>query len=105
MSRYNSSRRSRMSSRIIALILLALVVVIGTTSNVVTAFVTQPQGKCQPSPMMKSIKIATTTIATTTTTTLHERQWNFNEGQGPFGLKKNAETWNGRVAQVGIRNE
>ena len=31
---------------------------------------------------------------------LHERKWNFNEGQGPFGLKKNAEIWNGRVAQV-----
>ena len=34
------------------------------------------------------------------TTQLQERQWNFNEGQGPFGLKKNAEIWNGRVAQV-----
>lgn len=33
-------------------------------------------------------------------TRLFERQWNFNEGQGPFGLKKNAEIWNGRVAQV-----
>jgi hypothetical protein len=34
-------------------------------------------------------------------TSLFERRWNFNEGQGPFGLKKNAEVWNGRVAQVG----
>jgi hypothetical protein len=33
-------------------------------------------------------------------TSLLERRWNFNEGQGPFGLKKNAEIWNGRVAQV-----
>merc|ERR1712113_962217 len=31
---------------------------------------------------------------------LMERQWNFNEGRGPFGLKKNAEIWNGRVAQM-----
>ena len=31
---------------------------------------------------------------------LMERQWNFNEGRGPFGMKKNAEIWNGRVAQV-----
>mmetsp|Transcript_19110 Transcript_19110/g.53092 ORF Transcript_19110/g.53092 Transcript_19110/m.53092 type:complete len:130 (+) Transcript_19110:268-657(+) len=31
---------------------------------------------------------------------LNERQWNFNEGRSPWGLKKNAETWNGRVAQV-----
>eukprot|EP00559_Dactyliosolen_fragilissimus_P003592 CAMPEP_0184862856 /NCGR_PEP_ID=MMETSP0580-20130426/8115_1 /TAXON_ID=1118495 /ORGANISM="Dactyliosolen fragilissimus" /LENGTH=142 /DNA_ID=CAMNT_0027360869 /DNA_START=22 /DNA_END=450 /DNA_ORIENTATION=+ len=30
------------------------------------------------------------------------RQWNFNEGRGPFGLKKNAEIWNGRMAQVGF---
>lgn len=28
------------------------------------------------------------------------RQWNFNEGRGPFGLKKNAEIWNGRFAQM-----
>ena len=34
------------------------------------------------------------------TTALSERKWNFNEGQGPWGLKKNAEIWNGRVAQV-----
>lgn len=33
-------------------------------------------------------------------TSLHERRWNFNEGQGPWGLKKNAEIWNGRVAQM-----
>ncbi len=39
---------------------------------------------------------------TTSSTTLFERQWNFNEGRGPFGLKKNAEIWNGRVAQMGF---
>merc|ERR1712113_920747 len=33
---------------------------------------------------------------------LMERQWNFNEGRGPFGMKKNAEIWNGRVAQMGF---
>jgi len=33
-------------------------------------------------------------------TALQERKWNFNEGQAPWGLKKNAEIWNGRVAQV-----
>eukprot|EP00956_Cyclotella_meneghiniana_P033316 scaffold95012_cov59-Cyclotella_meneghiniana.AAC.2 len=35
-----------------------------------------------------------------TSTTLSERQWNFNNGRSPFGLKKNAEIWNGRVAQM-----
>jgi hypothetical protein len=38
--------------------------------------------------------------AQTSTTALSERQWNFNEGQSPWGLKKNAEVWNGRVSQV-----
>ena len=28
------------------------------------------------------------------------RQWNFNNGRSPWGLKKNAEIWNGRVAQM-----
>jgi hypothetical protein len=46
---------------------------------------------------------ATTTVSSRTSkgsTSLFERRWNFNEGQGPWGLKKNAEVWNGRVAQV-----
>lgn len=33
-------------------------------------------------------------------TMLMERRWNFNEARGPWGMKKNAEIWNGRVAQV-----
>jgi hypothetical protein len=37
------------------------------------------------------------------TTALSERQWNFNDPpRGPFGMKKNAETWNGRVAMMGF---
>lgn len=35
-----------------------------------------------------------------TTTLLSARRWNFNDGQAPWGLKQNAEIWNGRVAQV-----
>lgn len=38
----------------------------------------------------------------TTSTTLLERKWNFNEGRGPWGFKKNAEIWNGRMAQMGF---
>jgi hypothetical protein len=38
--------------------------------------------------------------ASSSTTALSERRWNFNSGQGPWGLKKNAEIWNGRMAQV-----
>mmetsp|Transcript_33314 Transcript_33314/g.70029 ORF Transcript_33314/g.70029 Transcript_33314/m.70029 type:complete len:144 (+) Transcript_33314:94-525(+) len=41
-----------------------------------------------------------TSIATGSSTALSERQWNFNQGRGPWGLKKNAEIWNGRVAQM-----
>mmetsp|Transcript_11965 Transcript_11965/g.14063 ORF Transcript_11965/g.14063 Transcript_11965/m.14063 type:complete len:143 (-) Transcript_11965:278-706(-) len=37
-----------------------------------------------------------------TTTSLMARQWNFNEGRKPWGLKNNAEIWNGRVAQMGF---
>ncbi|KAL7436206.1 hypothetical protein ACHAXM_005073 [Skeletonema potamos] len=39
-------------------------------------------------------------LPTSSTTALSERQWNFNEGRGPWGMKKNAEIWNGRVAQM-----
>jgi len=45
-------------------------------------------------------QLSPTSIATTTTLT--ERRWNFNEGQSPWGMKENAEVWNGRVAQVCI---
>ncbi|KAL9185637.1 hypothetical protein ACHAXT_003414 [Thalassiosira profunda] len=38
--------------------------------------------------------------SSSSTTALSERQWNFNQGRGPFGLKKNAEIWNGRLAQM-----
>mmetsp|Transcript_5310 Transcript_5310/g.13284 ORF Transcript_5310/g.13284 Transcript_5310/m.13284 type:complete len:153 (+) Transcript_5310:156-614(+) len=37
---------------------------------------------------------------TSSATALSERQWNFNQGRSPWGLKNNAEIWNGRVAQM-----
>jgi hypothetical protein len=76
------------------------------STNVVTAFVSQPQSIGRRNDKTNSIAVpyhfyrTTITSSTKTATTLLERRWNFNEGQGPFGLKKNAETWNGRVAQV-----
>lgn len=52
-------------------------------------------------PVTKGSRIMENSISTTTE--LAERRWNFNDQfQGPFGLKKNAEIWNGRVAQVSI---
>ncbi len=47
-----------------------------------------------------SLQTSVPSVESLTSTTLNERQWNFNDGRGPFGLKKNAEIWNGRVAQV-----
>jgi hypothetical protein len=48
----------------------------------------------------KSTTQNTVPVAQQSTTSLSERQWNFNNGRSPFGLKKNAEIWNGRVAQM-----
>ena len=41
-------------------------------------------------------------MASSSSTALEERRWNFNEGQSPWGMKQNAEIWNGRFAQVRI---
>ena len=84
----NEERQYKMmsTSRICTFLLLALAAI--STS----AFVT---GK--PSAVSTSIP----SVTQPTTTSLAERQWNFNEGRAPWGLKKNAEIWNGRVAQVG----
>jgi hypothetical protein len=58
---------------------------------------------------MATLSVAFTTLPYATTrqqqqqqsvSALQERRWNFNEGQSPWGLKKNAEVWNGRYAQV-----
>lgn len=51
---------------------------------------------CASSPFQNSI------ASTETSTTLRERRWNFNEARGPWGMKRNAEIWNGRVAQMGF---
>ena len=47
-----------------------------------------------------SVTPRTTTTTPPTTSLAMGRQWNFNNGRGPWGLKKNAEIWNGRVAQM-----
>jgi hypothetical protein len=53
-----------------------------------------------PTNKVNSLSTVITPAARVTTTALSERKWNFNEGYSPWGLKINAETWNGRVAQV-----
>lgn len=44
--------------------------------------------------------LVSSTAPSLSNTALSERRWNFNDGQSPWGLKKNAEIWNGRVSQV-----
>ena len=37
-----------------------------------------------------------------TTQLMARNPFNYNEGQSPWGLKKNGEIWNGRVAMVRV---
>jgi hypothetical protein len=73
--------------RFLSLLLLA-------AAPVTTAFVPPS------SSIIKTQSSTHTAPAQITSTSLAERQWNFNNGRSPFGLKKNAEIWNGRVAQM-----
>ncbi|KAG7366621.1 chlorophyll A-B binding protein [Nitzschia inconspicua] len=74
---------------------LVLVLVIAA---IATAFVPPFQTHGKPS----AVTVPSSSIPTgcSSTTRLAERKWNFNEGQAPWGLKANAEIWNGRVAQM-----
>ena len=79
------------TTRFISLIVLAL------SSFSANAFVTVSQ--------TSGLKLARTaapesSASITSNSALSERRWNFNDGQAPWGLKKNAEIWNGRVSQV-----
>ena len=46
----------------------------------------------------------TSKVAQSNTMLMAENPYNYNEGQSPWGLKKNGEIWNGRVAMVGTRS-
>lgn len=61
-----------------------------------TLFVTQTEGFVSRSTAI----VSRSPLQTTSPIVLQERRWNFNEGQSPWGMKKNAEIWNGRFAQV-----
>jgi hypothetical protein len=56
--------------------------------------------KCSSSPSPATRSISSRSSRSRRNSQLQERRWNFNEGQSPWGLKRNAEIWNGRVAQV-----
>jgi len=82
-------------SRRILLITLAVIVLVSTTT---TAFA--PPATSLSFPTAATAATTTTITGVNSSTRLLERKWNFNEGQSPWGMKKNAETWNGRVAQL-----
>mmetsp|Transcript_1332 Transcript_1332/g.1981 ORF Transcript_1332/g.1981 Transcript_1332/m.1981 type:complete len:147 (-) Transcript_1332:165-605(-) len=50
--------------------------------------------------IIKSNRLQSTPRTTSSATALSERKWNFNQGRSPWGLKNNAEIWNGRLAQM-----
>eukprot|EP00536_Pseudo-nitzschia_multiseries_P001552 jgi/Psemu1/322122/estExt_fgenesh1_pg.C_190077 len=82
--------------------MLALLVVV---AQVMTAAAFAPSAGKTSSVIERSsgafARSAPEIVSTSSSSTqLAERQWNFNEGQSPWGMKLNAETWNGRVAQV-----
>ena len=81
-------------------ILLAAIAVIVLVSTSTTAFAPPASSRISQRSTSFSTTTTTTTDIASSTTRLSERKWNFNEGQSPWGMKKNAETWNGRVAQV-----
>ena len=79
------------TTKYVALILLVL------SSTSVNAFVTKASGP-------QLLRTSPSFTSDQSTSALSERRWNFNDGQAPWGLKKNAELWNGRVAQVCQKN-
>ena len=62
-------------------------------SNVMSVIRSNPMAYAQA----KSVETLTKTI---TATNSDKTILNFNDGTSPFGLKKNAEIWNGRIAMV-----
>ncbi|GMI07809.1 hypothetical protein TrRE_jg7231 [Triparma retinervis] len=55
---------------------------------------------CHLSTSTSSPNTITQIFTSSKSTHLNDRQWNFNDGRAPWGMKNNAEIWNGRVAQV-----
>ena len=90
-----------MAQKYSRLILSIVVLVLCVTTTIAFAPVS-PTGiiKERISTAAKTSISRSTTASCTSTTCLSERRWNFNEGQSPWGMKQNAEKWNGRVAQV-----
>eukprot|EP00594_Rhizosolenia_setigera_P011631 CAMPEP_0178961694 /NCGR_PEP_ID=MMETSP0789-20121207/13878_1 /TAXON_ID=3005 /ORGANISM="Rhizosolenia setigera, Strain CCMP 1694" /LENGTH=144 /DNA_ID=CAMNT_0020645615 /DNA_START=116 /DNA_END=550 /DNA_ORIENTATION=+ len=83
----------------IATIVVALIATFSVSNAFVPSSQISAQSRTFSTPTVTTQK---TTFSAQSTTALNERRWNFNEARGPFGMKKNAEIWNGRVAQMGF---
>ncbi len=87
-------------SRIVCLVLVAILSAATTTSGFIPRtsdiIITRSNTIQHPA----SVSSSSSNFVNYSSTALSGRRWNFNEGQSPWGMKINAETWNGRVAQV-----
>ncbi len=57
---------------------------------------------CQTNAFVSRASVISRPSTPVSSVALQERRWNFNDGQSPWGMKKNAEIWNGRFAQVSL---
>lgn len=98
-ARHLQITKSMISARLCLTICLALLVTSLCSSGGSHAFAPGPP-RTTAATMSSSSTTSRSSSASRRGASLSERRWNFNEGQSPWGLKKNAEIWNGRVAQV-----
>jgi hypothetical protein len=84
---------------LLLLLLLLVVTMIRRLVSIVILALIASSFTCSAFAPSKSILVSQKALSFSTTQ-LQERRWNFNEGRSPWGLKNNAEIWNGRVAQV-----
>ena len=90
------------ASRVDSKMIKATIFLILATLALTKAFVA-PQSKIISSCQIQPPTITSPSLEDYSTTSLNMgRQWNFNEGRKPWGLKNNAEIWNARVAQMGF---
>jgi hypothetical protein len=82
-----------------AMILFAVVLAVLSHQQMVTALViptTTTSNRCRNFPSTYCNR-----KTPSSSSALYERKWNFNsDGRNPWGVKRNAEVWNGRVAQM-----
>ena len=86
------SRRSTVVAMMVGVFMMMLAMMTSSVDGFVT--------RTTVATTVRASSVGNSIIDKPSSTSLSERKWNFNEGQGPWGLKKNAEIWNGRVAQV-----